>query len=114
MGIQNGYEWDVGRFRRAERSQFSKLSEFKEMADKLVDNARDKEQKVLMNCTGGIKCVVSSSIPEGVGGSVPIKGWCPWIWGVRHGGHMEASLPGQEQQAVAQGGGGGQDDWGSS
>ena len=58
--------------------------------------------------------MVFDSIPEGVGGSVPIKGWCPWIWGVRHGGHMEASLPGQEQQAVAQGGGGGQDDWGSS
>ena len=60
--IRISYEWDVGRFRGADRPQIRKFSEFEDMAEKVVDNVVDKEQKVLMYCTGGIMCEVFSSM----------------------------------------------------
>jgi len=62
LDIRNGYEWDVGRFKGAERPQFSKFSEFGDMVEEVVESVKDKEQKVLLYCTGGIRCEVFSSM----------------------------------------------------
>ena len=62
LDIRNGYEWDVGRFKGAERPRYRKFSEFGEMADDVVERVKDKKQKVLMYCTGGIRCEVFSSL----------------------------------------------------
>jgi predicted sulfurtransferase len=48
MGMSGMLE-DLG---GAERPQFRKFREFEDMADKV----KDKEQKVLMYCTGGLRC----------------------------------------------------------
>jgi hypothetical protein len=38
------------------RDRFRKFREFEDMANKVVDKLKDKEQKVLKFCTGGIRC----------------------------------------------------------
>ena len=61
--IRNDYEWDVGRFRQAERPRFTKFKEFPRLVEEVVDRVRGQEERpVMMYCTGGIRCEVFSSL----------------------------------------------------
>ena len=69
IDIRNGYEWDVGRFKQAHRPTFTKFSQFKQLVNQVVENIQeDRERKVMMYCTGGIRCELFSSLlkKEGV------------------------------------------------
>jgi len=68
LDIRNDYEWDIGRFKQAERPKFREFSQFPEMVQEVVKKVKGKETKVLMYCTGGIRCEVFSNLlmKEGV------------------------------------------------
>ena len=58
---RNDYEWDVGRFRQAERPRFTKFREFPRLVEEVVDRVRGQEERpVMMYCTGGIRCEVNT------------------------------------------------------
>ena len=60
LDIRNNYEWDVGRFKQAERLRFTKFKEFQRLVE---DRVRGREERpVMMYCTGGIRCEVFSSL----------------------------------------------------
>ena len=60
---RNDYEWDVGRFRQAERPRFTKFREFPRLVEEVVDRVRGQEERpVMMYCTGGIRCEVYTLI----------------------------------------------------
>ena len=60
LDIRNGYEWDVGRFKQAERPELSKFRDFPRLADDVSKKVAGR--KVMMYCTGGIRCEVFSSL----------------------------------------------------
>ena len=62
LDIRNDYEWDVGRFRQAERPRFTKFKEFPKLVEEVVDRVKEEERSVMMYCTGGIRCEVFSSL----------------------------------------------------
>ena len=62
LDIRNDYEWDVGRFKQAERPEFSRFREFPRLADLVAEKVAGQERKVMMYCTGGIRCEVFSSM----------------------------------------------------
>ena len=63
LDIRNDYEWDVGRFKQAERPRFTKFKEFPRLVEEVVDRVRGQEERpVMMYCTGGIRCEVFSSL----------------------------------------------------
>jgi len=62
LDIRNSYEWDVGRFKGAKRPTFKHFKHFDKIADEVVKDVGDSSKKVLMYCTGGIRCEVFSSM----------------------------------------------------
>ena len=72
LDIRNSYEWDVGRFKQAERPKCRKFNQFpglvQEVVEKVNNSEEGKEKKVMMYCTGGIRCEVFSNllIKEGI------------------------------------------------
>ena len=58
LDVRNNYEWDVGRFDKAERPALDHFTDFDAETfglDPLDEKAR-KETPVMMYCTGGIRC----------------------------------------------------------
>jgi UPF0176 protein len=53
LDVRNGFEWDVGHFRGAVRAPFERFHEFPKWAAQLDI---PKDTRVLMYCTGGIRC----------------------------------------------------------
>lgn len=53
LDVRNGYEWDVGHFDGAARAPFDRFHEFDHWIDRLDV---PKDTRVLMYCTGGIRC----------------------------------------------------------
>lgn len=69
LDVRNGYEWDVGHFKGAQRPQVDNfketdfgLSECKSSAGDPLVGVDKEEVDVLMYCTGGIRCDVYSTI----------------------------------------------------
>ena len=62
LDIRNDYEWEVGRFKQAERPQLSRFREFPRLADEVAEKVSGQDRKVMMYCTGGIRCEVFSSM----------------------------------------------------
>ena len=63
LDIRNGWEWDVGRFKQAERPGYQRFKQFTQMVEEVVDTVKgDRERKVMMYCTGGIRCELFSSL----------------------------------------------------
>lgn len=69
LDIRNGYEWDIGHFQGAQRPTVDSfrctsfgLSETKDAASDPLANVDKEKTKVLMYCTGGIRCDVYSTI----------------------------------------------------
>ena len=56
---RNHYEWDVGRFRRAERPKCRKFREFpglvEEVVARVTGEGGEQARSVMMYCTGGIR-----------------------------------------------------------
>lgn len=51
---RNGYEWDLGHFRRAIRPDIDSFREFPEWIRENISHLKDK--KIITYCTGGIRC----------------------------------------------------------
>lgn len=58
IDVRNDYETKIGHFKGAELPNCQSFREFKEYTQKeLIENRRlSKDQKILMYCTGGIRC----------------------------------------------------------
>ena len=55
LDVRNDYEWDVGHFSGAEKPRMDTFREFDALAEKL-SQIKDKNTRILMYCTGGIRC----------------------------------------------------------
>lgn len=65
LDVRNGYEWDVGHFRGAERPVQESFREtvYTNVQEGLGPLAKvDKEKPIMMYCTGGIRCDVYSTV----------------------------------------------------
>jgi UPF0176 protein len=62
IDVRNEYEWRVGHFEGAELPACETFREFNDYADKLKDRVDPKNTKVMMYCTGGIRCELYSSL----------------------------------------------------
>jgi len=60
LDIRNKYEWEVGHFKNCEDQNLVHFNEFDGYADNLAQNI-DKDRKILMYCTGGIRCELFSA-----------------------------------------------------
>lgn len=65
LDVRNGYEWDVGHFRGAERPVQESFREtvYTNVQDGLGPLAKvEKDKPIMMYCTGGIRCDVYSTV----------------------------------------------------
>lgn len=62
LDIRNDYEWKIGRFQDAEQVTCETFKDFIEMAQDLKKRLEGTETKVMMYCTGGIRCEVFSAL----------------------------------------------------
>lgn len=62
IDVRNNYEWMLGHFQGAELLPCETFKEFKESAVELKKRIDPKKTKVLMYCTGGIRCELFSSL----------------------------------------------------
>lgn len=62
LDIRNKYEWDIGHFEGAEPSPCETFREFPEYAEQLREKHDPKTTKVMMYCTGGIRCELFSAL----------------------------------------------------
>jgi UPF0176 protein len=60
LDVRNDYEWEIGHFHRAEKPGCDTFREFPAYADKLKEEVDPKKTKVMMYCTGGIRCELYS------------------------------------------------------
>ena len=64
VDARNGYEYDVGRFKNAVRLPLTNFREFGAMTKQLEQY---KEKKMVLYCTGGIRCEKASAYLKGQG-----------------------------------------------
>ena len=62
IDVRNDYEWKVGHFDGAVTPPLSTFREFRDYAKELQDKIDPKNTKVMMYCTGGIRCELYSSL----------------------------------------------------
>lgn len=62
LDVRNDYEWVIGHFEGAELPTLETFREFPEYARKLKETRDPKETKVMMYCTGGIRCEIYSAL----------------------------------------------------
>jgi UPF0176 protein len=62
LDVRNDYEWRVGRFEGAEVPPCENFREFESYVDHLKEKIDPESQKVMMYCTGGIRCELFSAI----------------------------------------------------
>lgn len=67
IDVRNNYETKVGSFKGAEIPPCATYREFNEYAAKLEERVDKKNTKVLMYCTGGIRCETFSSVLKEAG-----------------------------------------------
>ncbi len=56
LDVRNHYEWQLGHFDRSEAIPCESFREFPDFVRKLKERCDPKKQKILMYCTGGIRC----------------------------------------------------------
>lgn len=61
IDVRNDYEWEVGHFAGAELPQLQNFRDFPQYAESLKQT-HGPEKKVLMYCTGGIRCELYSAL----------------------------------------------------
>lgn len=62
IDVRNDYEWDVGHFVGAELPDLEKFRQFPEYARQLKAERDPSKTKVMMYCTGGIRCELYSAL----------------------------------------------------
>ncbi|MBJ7449622.1 MAG: rhodanese-related sulfurtransferase [Parachlamydiales bacterium] len=62
LDVRNDYEWKIGHFKGATLPPCSTFRDFPDYADQLKESHDPKKTKVLMYCTGGIRCEIYSSL----------------------------------------------------
>lgn len=67
LDVRNDYEWDVGHFEGAERPELKTFREFPKLAEDLAKTRDLKKTKVMMYCTGGIRCELYSCLMKDEG-----------------------------------------------
>jgi UPF0176 protein len=67
IDVRNDYEWEVGHFEGAELPQLETFREFPDYARSLMQAKDPKKTKVMMYCTGGIRCELYSALMKQVG-----------------------------------------------
>ena len=61
LDVRNDYEWEIGHFEGAKLPKLETFREFPQYARKLKESCDPKETKVMMYCTGGIRCELYSA-----------------------------------------------------
>ncbi|MGR3912889.1 MAG: rhodanese-related sulfurtransferase [Candidatus Rhabdochlamydia sp.] len=67
IDVRNQYEWDIGHFEGAELPQLNTFREFPDYVDALKETKDPKKTKVMMYCTGGIRCELYSALMKAKG-----------------------------------------------
>lgn len=62
LDVRNDYEWEIGHFEGAELPQLETFRKFPQYARELKEKCDPKETKVMMYCTGGIRCELYSAL----------------------------------------------------
>lgn len=62
LDVRNDYEWELGHFEGAELPTLEQFREFPTYAEELKNKWDPKKTKVMMYCTGGIRCELYSSL----------------------------------------------------
>lgn len=62
LDVRNDYEWEVGHFEGADLPPLEMFREFPSFAKKLKKKHSPKKTRVMMYCTGGIRCELYSSL----------------------------------------------------
>ncbi len=62
LDVRNDYEWDIGHFKGSERPTCRTFREFPDYARALKKKHDPKKTKVMMCCTGGIRCELYSAL----------------------------------------------------
>lgn len=62
IDVRNGYESRIGHFEGAEQPNIESFREFPSYADELKERIDPKRTKVMMYCTGGIRCELYSAL----------------------------------------------------
>lgn len=67
LDVRNDYEWEVGHFEGTEKPQLKTFREFPKYAEELKKTHDPKKTKVMMYCTGGIRCELYSCLVKDQG-----------------------------------------------
>ena len=67
LDVRNDYEWEVGHFEGAENPRFKTFREFQGSVKKLKEQHEPQKTRVLMYCTGGIRCELYSCLMKDEG-----------------------------------------------
>ena len=62
LDVRNDYESAIGHFEGAERPPIKTFREFPDYAEALAKQKNPQKTKVMMYCTGGIRCEVYSAL----------------------------------------------------
>jgi len=62
LDVRNDYEWVIGHFEGAELPELESFRKFPQYARQLKQDCDPKETKVMMYCTGGIRCELFSAL----------------------------------------------------
>lgn len=62
LDVRNDYEWQIGHFENAVLPPLTKFRDFPNFADQLKETKDPKKTKVMMYCTGGIRCELYSAL----------------------------------------------------
>lgn len=62
LDVRNDYEWEIGHFEGADLPPLEMFREFPAFAEKLKKERDPKKTKVMMYCTGGIRCELYSAL----------------------------------------------------
>lgn len=62
LDVRNAYESEIGHFEGATRPPLKTFREFPAYAEKLAEKVDPKKTKVMMYCTGGIRCELYSAL----------------------------------------------------
>jgi UPF0176 protein len=62
LDVRNDYEWEIGHFEGAELPALETFRKFPQYARELKEKCDPKATKVMMYCTGGIRCELYSAL----------------------------------------------------
>jgi UPF0176 protein len=62
LDVRNDYEWAIGHFEGAEKPPLGTFREFPQYAKELKKKRDPKKTRVMMCCTGGIRCEIYSAL----------------------------------------------------